>query len=142
MTSVAFRVTERQTSGDRSFSAVLLSNSGAEGPLQSVSNSVHFPKSSQLVNCLGKNHGNVYISISLLNSRNFNKEIYGFLKLFSEVFSGQQPRQMIYKLQRFGDKLHLHHWLSYRPDDGNGVGLRYVGVYKSSNAAVYPRKPY
>ena len=25
------------------------------------------------------------------------------------VFSGRQPRQMIYKLKRFGDQLHLHH---------------------------------
>ena len=42
-----------------------------------------------------------------------------------EVFSGRQPRRT-----------------SHRPDDGDGVGLRNVWVYKSSDIAVCPRKRY
>ena len=60
-----------------------------------------------------------------------------------KVFSGRQQRQMNYKIRHFGDQVHPHHhgdmkW--HHPDDGDGVGLRNVGFYNSSEAAVYQRR--
>jgi hypothetical protein len=44
-----------------------------------------------------------------------------------KVFSGRHPRQINYKIQRFGDQLHLQH--QGIPDDVHSVGLRNVGFY-------------
>ena len=54
----------------------------------------------------------------------------------SVVFSGRHPRQTNYKIQRFGDQLHLQH--QGIPDGGDSVGLRNVGFHNLSDADVYP----
>jgi hypothetical protein len=46
----------------------------------------------------------------------------------NKSFSGGQPRQGIYQIQRIGDQLHLHY---HRPDGGDAFGHRNVGYYKS-----------
>jgi hypothetical protein len=58
---------------------------------------------------------------------------------------------MNYKIQHFGDQLHLHQGdlkaeevecrvFSHHPDNGDGVVLRKVEFYHSSDAAFLPKK--
>ena len=53
----------------------------------------------------------------------------------SNVYSGRQSREEIYKMQRFGDQLHLHH---------QGGEMQVVsetsGFYNSPDAALCPKK--
>lgn len=54
------------------------------------------------------------------------------------AFSGGQPRQRIYKIQRLGDQHHLRH----HPDYGDGVGLPSYESYKSIDEVVHQRNIY
>jgi len=70
------------------------------------------------------------------------------------VFLGRQLHQMSYKIQLFGEQLHLHCQgdvkrlctqlllLSHLPDDGDGVGLKNVGFCNSSDLAESLRRLY
>jgi hypothetical protein len=45
----------------------------------------------------------------------------------NKVFSGRNPRQVNYTIQRFGDQLNLQ--LQVHPDDGDGTGIRNAEFY-------------
>jgi hypothetical protein len=70
-----------------------------------------------------------------------DRQTDGQIKL-EKLFSARHPLQMNYKIQRFGDQLHLHRQgdaISYHFEDGDGVGFRNVGFSNSSDAAVCQR---
>jgi hypothetical protein len=97
------------------------------------------------------NSTRTFVHVCILNDLKLNNR-----------FPGGQPHQGIYKIQRFGDQLHLHHQgdkirlctelplpvifqytiTCHHPDDGEAVGLRNVGSFKSFDATVRPRNLY
>ena len=79
------------------------------------------------VQCVYCEVGTVFVTLVFKFSRRHNSVKFCL---------GRQPRQIIHELQRFEDQPHLLH-----QDDVDGVDLRNSGFYKSSNAALCPRKP-